>query len=64
MSVARLKLAPTRATMLPSCAPFFLNARLGAGAAHVGACAEDEERVNLPVPPSPLPHAHRPKVGL
>ena len=63
MSVARLRLAPTRATMFPSCAPFFLNARLGPRAAHVAALAEDRFWGNLPVSPLPLPRAQGLEVG-
>jgi hypothetical protein len=64
MSVARLRLAPSGATMFPPGAPFFFWARLGVRAAHVGAHAEQRERGNLPVSPRPLPHAHRPEGGL
>jgi hypothetical protein len=55
MSVARLKLAPAEETMFPPRAPFFFRARLGS--------AEDSIRWNLPVPPGPPPHTHRPEGG-
>jgi hypothetical protein len=55
MTVAHLKFAPAEETMFPPRAPFFSRVRLGS--------AEESARGNLPVPPLPPPHAHRPEVG-
>jgi hypothetical protein len=55
MSVARLRLTPVGETMFPPRTPFFSQVRLGS--------AEDADRGNLPVPPKPPPHTHRPKAG-
>jgi hypothetical protein len=56
------RLAPVRETMFPSRAPFF-GERLGARAAEIAACSEEEEWGNLPVSPFAPSPAHRPKVG-
>jgi len=57
MSVARLRLAPVRETMLPSRAPFFSD-RLGSRAAQIAAWAEERERGNLTVSPDAPSLAH------
>jgi hypothetical protein len=62
MSVPRLRLAPVGETMFPLRDPFF-RSRLSARAAEIAACAEENERGNLPVSPDAPSPAHRPESG-
>ena len=63
MSLARLRLARVGETMFPPRhAPFF-RGRLGARAARIAACTEEQIRGNLPVSPDAPSHAHRPEIG-
>jgi hypothetical protein len=50
MTLTRLRLARVGETMFPPRAPFF-KVGLGQRGAHVAACAEENERGNLPVSP-------------
>ncbi len=62
MTVARVPLAPVGETMFPPRAPFF-KVRLDPRGAQVAACAEENKRGNLPVPPKAPSPAHRPQGG-
>jgi hypothetical protein len=57
MSAARLRRAPTRETMFPSCTPFF-GSRIGARAAEIAASADEKVRGNRTVSPYAPSLAH------
>ena len=60
MSVTHLRFVPVRETMFPSRAPFFRD-RLSPRAAEIAACAEENNKGNLPAFPFAPSTAHRPE---